>query len=59
MTQVAIRRMIKESVDTAITAERARQANVRNDASGFGPVRELKELSNYEGGLRKLRVFSR
>ncbi|GJY80476.1 putative reverse transcriptase domain-containing protein [Tanacetum coccineum] len=26
-------------VDAAITAERARQANVRNDASGSGPVR--------------------
>ncbi|GJX89557.1 hypothetical protein Tco_0341571 [Tanacetum coccineum] len=39
MTQATIRRMIKESVDAAISAERARQANVRNDASGFGPVR--------------------
>ncbi|GKE35584.1 hypothetical protein Tco_1454906, partial [Tanacetum coccineum] len=39
MTQAAIRRMIKESVDATIAAERARQANVRNDASGFGPVR--------------------
>ncbi|GKA06723.1 hypothetical protein Tco_0685947 [Tanacetum coccineum] len=39
MTQAAIRRMIKESVDAAIAAERARQANVRNDASGSGPVR--------------------
>ncbi|GKC97965.1 putative reverse transcriptase domain-containing protein, partial [Tanacetum coccineum] len=39
MTQAAIRLMIKESVDAAIAAERARQANVRNDASGFGPVR--------------------
>ncbi|GJS46536.1 putative reverse transcriptase domain-containing protein [Tanacetum coccineum] len=39
MTQAAIRRMIKESVDVAIAAERARQANVRNDASGSGPVR--------------------
>ncbi|GJR53811.1 hypothetical protein Tco_1404332 [Tanacetum coccineum] len=39
MTQVAIRRMIKESVDVAITAKRARQANVRNDASGSEPVR--------------------
>ncbi|GKC40578.1 putative reverse transcriptase domain-containing protein, partial [Tanacetum coccineum] len=34
-----IRRMIKESVDAAIAAKRARQANVRNDASGSGPVR--------------------
>ncbi|GKB16391.1 putative reverse transcriptase domain-containing protein [Tanacetum coccineum] len=39
MTQAVIRRMIKESVDAAIAAERARQANVRNDASGSGPVR--------------------
>ncbi|GJV40350.1 putative reverse transcriptase domain-containing protein, partial [Tanacetum coccineum] len=39
MTQATIRQMIKESVDAAIAAERARQANVRNDASGFGPVR--------------------
>ncbi|GJZ72967.1 putative reverse transcriptase domain-containing protein [Tanacetum coccineum] len=39
MTQAAIHRMIKESVDAAIAAERARQANVRNDASGSGPVR--------------------
>ncbi|GJY17566.1 hypothetical protein Tco_0389057 [Tanacetum coccineum] len=38
MTQAAIRRMIKESVDAAIAAERTRQANVRNDASGFRPV---------------------
>ncbi|GJT17308.1 putative reverse transcriptase domain-containing protein [Tanacetum coccineum] len=83
MTQAAIRRMIKESVDAAIAAERARQANVRNDASGSGLVRGRdtapavcectfagfmkcnpaafrgKELLNCEGGLRKLRVFSR
>ncbi|GJX14090.1 putative reverse transcriptase domain-containing protein [Tanacetum coccineum] len=39
MTQAAIRRMIKESVDAVIAAERARQANVRNDASRSGPVR--------------------
>ncbi|GJU06303.1 putative reverse transcriptase domain-containing protein [Tanacetum coccineum] len=39
MTQATIRRMIKQSVDAAIAAERARQANVRNDASGSGPVR--------------------
>ncbi|GJX49139.1 putative reverse transcriptase domain-containing protein [Tanacetum coccineum] len=36
MTQAAIRRMIKESVDAAIAAERARQANVRNDVSRSG-----------------------
>ncbi|GKA27450.1 hypothetical protein Tco_0713618 [Tanacetum coccineum] len=39
MTQAAIRRMIKESMDATFAAERARQVNVRNDASGSGPVR--------------------
>nr|GEU32030.1 reverse transcriptase domain-containing protein [Tanacetum cinerariifolium] len=39
LTQAAIRRMIKESVDAAIAAERARQANAGNDARGSGPVR--------------------
>nr|GEV82621.1 putative reverse transcriptase domain-containing protein [Tanacetum cinerariifolium] len=39
MTQAAICRMIKDSVDVAIAAERARQANVRNNASGSGPAR--------------------
>ncbi|GJR52289.1 putative reverse transcriptase domain-containing protein [Tanacetum coccineum] len=34
MTKAAIRRMIKESVDAAIAAERARQANVRESCSG-------------------------
>nr|GEV27766.1 reverse transcriptase domain-containing protein [Tanacetum cinerariifolium] len=34
-----IRRMIKENVDAAIAAERARHANVGNDARGSGPVR--------------------
>nr|GEW26474.1 putative reverse transcriptase domain-containing protein [Tanacetum cinerariifolium] len=37
--QAAIRRMIKESVDAAITAERDRHANAGNDARGSGPVR--------------------
>ncbi|GJS41264.1 putative reverse transcriptase domain-containing protein [Tanacetum coccineum] len=39
LTQAAIRRMIKESVDAAIAAERARQANDGNDARGSGSVR--------------------
>ncbi|GKC40796.1 hypothetical protein Tco_1053180 [Tanacetum coccineum] len=39
LTQAAIRRMIKESVDAAIAVERARHANARNDARGSGPVR--------------------
>ncbi|GJT95592.1 hypothetical protein Tco_1091110 [Tanacetum coccineum] len=47
MTQVAIRRMIKESVDAAIAAERASQANVRNDTSGSGPVRGAVELRTW------------
>ncbi|GJS91874.1 putative reverse transcriptase domain-containing protein [Tanacetum coccineum] len=37
--KLAMRRLIKESVDAAIAAERERQAKVRNDASGSGPVR--------------------
>nr|GEU30951.1 putative reverse transcriptase domain-containing protein [Tanacetum cinerariifolium] len=39
LTQAAIRRMIKDNVDVAIAAERARQVNVKNDASGSGPSR--------------------
>ncbi|GJS96269.1 hypothetical protein Tco_0803237 [Tanacetum coccineum] len=39
LTQAAVRRMIKESVDAAIAAERARHANAANDARGSGPVR--------------------
>ncbi|GJU67404.1 putative reverse transcriptase domain-containing protein [Tanacetum coccineum] len=39
LTQAAIRRMIKESVDAAIATERARQANAGNDARGSGPVK--------------------
>nr|GEY19940.1 reverse transcriptase domain-containing protein [Tanacetum cinerariifolium] len=44
LTQTAIHRMIKDNVDAAIAAERARQANVRNEASGFGPARGAGEL---------------
>nr|GEX44165.1 putative reverse transcriptase domain-containing protein [Tanacetum cinerariifolium] len=39
LTQAAVRRMIKESVDIAIVAEQARHANAGNDARGSGPVR--------------------
>nr|GEU53678.1 putative reverse transcriptase domain-containing protein [Tanacetum cinerariifolium] len=39
LTQAAIRRIIKEKVDAAIAAERARHANARNDARGSRPVR--------------------
>ncbi|GKC85979.1 putative reverse transcriptase domain-containing protein [Tanacetum coccineum] len=39
LTQAVIRRMIKESVDDAIAAERARHANARNDARESKPVK--------------------
>nr|GEU43202.1 putative reverse transcriptase domain, retroviral aspartyl protease [Tanacetum cinerariifolium] len=39
LTQAAIRRMIKESVDAAIAVERARHANAGNDARGSRPVK--------------------
>nr|GEU38932.1 hypothetical protein [Tanacetum cinerariifolium] len=39
LTQAAVRRMIKESVNVAIVVERARHANIGNDARGSGPVR--------------------
>nr|GEV23435.1 hypothetical protein [Tanacetum cinerariifolium] len=39
LTQAAIRQMINDNIDAAIAAERARQANVRNEASRSGPVR--------------------
>ncbi|GJT70319.1 putative reverse transcriptase domain-containing protein [Tanacetum coccineum] len=39
LTQAAIRQMIKESVNVAIAAKRARHVNARNDARGSGPVR--------------------
>nr|GFD09826.1 hypothetical protein [Tanacetum cinerariifolium] len=34
LTQAAVRKMIKESVNAAIAAERARHANAGNDARG-------------------------
>ncbi|GKG26709.1 hypothetical protein Tco_0402412, partial [Tanacetum coccineum] len=55
MTQAAICRMIKESVDAAIAVERARQANVRNDASGSGLVSEVKTLHLLVEGAIRLR----
>nr|GEV84134.1 putative reverse transcriptase domain-containing protein [Tanacetum cinerariifolium] len=47
MTQAVIRRMIKDSVDVAIAAERARQSNVRNDASGSGLAMGAVELQRW------------
>ncbi|GJZ35604.1 putative reverse transcriptase domain-containing protein, partial [Tanacetum coccineum] len=39
LIQVVVRRMIKESVDATIAAERARQANAGNNSSGSGQAR--------------------
>nr|GEZ95950.1 hypothetical protein [Tanacetum cinerariifolium] len=39
LTQAAVRRMIKESVNAIIAAERVRHANAGNDARGSGPIR--------------------
>nr|GEW08903.1 putative reverse transcriptase domain-containing protein [Tanacetum cinerariifolium] len=39
LTQTAVRRMLKESIDVAIAAERVRHANARYDARASGPVR--------------------
>ncbi|GJS27443.1 putative reverse transcriptase domain-containing protein [Tanacetum coccineum] len=39
LTQAAIQRMIKENVNAAIAAERARHVNVGNDARGSRPAR--------------------
>nr|GEX47151.1 hypothetical protein [Tanacetum cinerariifolium] len=39
MTQATIHRMIKENVDATIVTERARHANVGNDARASGPVK--------------------
>ncbi|GJX25964.1 hypothetical protein Tco_0232260 [Tanacetum coccineum] len=39
LTQTAVWRMIKESVDAAIVVERARHANAGNNASGSGQAR--------------------
>ncbi|GJW79760.1 putative reverse transcriptase domain-containing protein [Tanacetum coccineum] len=58
MTQAAIRRMIKESVDAAIAAERARQANVRNDASGSGPCNPAA-FRGVEGAVELRRWFKK
>ncbi|GKD22593.1 putative reverse transcriptase domain-containing protein [Tanacetum coccineum] len=48
LTQAVVRRRIKESVDAAIAAERTRQENARNNASGFGQARGL-DVTNQMG----------
>nr|GEV26407.1 hypothetical protein [Tanacetum cinerariifolium] len=45
LTQAVFSRMIKESVDATIAAERARHANAGNDARGSGPVRSQDATS--------------
>ncbi|GJS20031.1 putative reverse transcriptase domain-containing protein [Tanacetum coccineum] len=42
LTQAAVQRMIKESVDDAIDVEGARQANPGNNSSGSGPARAVE-----------------
>ncbi|GKC46797.1 putative reverse transcriptase domain-containing protein, partial [Tanacetum coccineum] len=49
LTQAAVRRMIKEIIDVAITAERARYANAGNNASGSGQARGAIELRRLFG----------
>nr|GEZ82033.1 hypothetical protein [Tanacetum cinerariifolium] len=49
LSQDAIHRMIKDNVDDAIAAGRARKTNVRNKASGSGPVRGAVELLRWFG----------
>nr|GEW08431.1 hypothetical protein [Tanacetum cinerariifolium] len=60
LTQVSVRRMIKESVDVAIDVERARHANARNNAIGSGPARAefcpVKELQRLENELWNLKA---
>ncbi|GJT84109.1 putative reverse transcriptase domain-containing protein [Tanacetum coccineum] len=43
----AVRRMIKESVDAAVTAERARHTNAKNNASRSRPARGAVELRRW------------
>ncbi|GKF33327.1 hypothetical protein Tco_0106527 [Tanacetum coccineum] len=45
LIQAAIRRMIKESVDAAIAAERARNAIVGNDARGQDATLDARECT--------------
>ncbi|GJY13978.1 hypothetical protein Tco_0383287 [Tanacetum coccineum] len=47
LTQAAIPRMIKESVDDAIGAERARHVKAGNDARGSRPVRGAVKLRRW------------
>ncbi|GJR99234.1 putative reverse transcriptase domain-containing protein [Tanacetum coccineum] len=47
LTQAAVRRMIKESVDAAIAVERERQTNAGNNASGSGQAKGVVELRRW------------
>nr|GEZ40341.1 hypothetical protein [Tanacetum cinerariifolium] len=54
LTQAAIRQMIKESVDAAIVADRARHANAGNDARGSILVIEFCLIEKVQRMERKL-----
>nr|GEX26661.1 hypothetical protein [Tanacetum cinerariifolium] len=59
MTQAVIRQMIKDSVDAAITVERARQENARNDARAiifqrwFEKTKSVFEISECGEGKKR------
>ncbi|GKD40194.1 putative reverse transcriptase domain-containing protein [Tanacetum coccineum] len=47
LTQAVIRRMIRESVDVAIAAKRAKQANAGNNTSGSGQAKGTVKLKRW------------
>ncbi|GJT16499.1 hypothetical protein Tco_0875205 [Tanacetum coccineum] len=53
LTQAAIRQMIKESVNAAIAAERARHENAGNDARGSGPEADISQKDEKQGQKRQ------
>nr|GEV82820.1 reverse transcriptase domain-containing protein [Tanacetum cinerariifolium] len=53
LTQAPIRRMIKECVDAAIAAERARHANTGNNAKGSGPKSQARDERILKGKKQK------
>ncbi|GKE15416.1 putative reverse transcriptase domain-containing protein, partial [Tanacetum coccineum] len=58
MTQAAMRRLIKESVDAAIAAKPERQAKVKNNASGSGPCNPTV-FHRVEGDVELRRWFKK
>nr|GEX16676.1 hypothetical protein [Tanacetum cinerariifolium] len=57
LTQAVVRRMIKESVDASIAAERAGHANVGNDARGSRPVRGQDKMPHLLSFQKTKSVF--